>query len=162
MNYRVGGLSDLPQLKELGKKSYIEFSEVLSGEHWDKMFIFLEDESALRELILRSKVLLCEEEGELVGMVYFVPSGHEEGRYKDSWSVIRYLGVDPKYRGKGIGRKLTEMCLQEAKNSGEKFVALHTSEFMHSARNMYEEMGFQKQESFQHYGKNYWIYLLKL
>lgn len=162
MLYRLGSLSDLAGLKQLGKQSYIEFSEVLSGEHWEKMFIFLDDEEVLKGLIERSTVFICEDQGQIVGMVFFVPSGQAEGRYKKEWSVIRYLGVNPSYRGKGVGRILTEKCINLAVEKGENYIALHTSEFMHKARKMYESMGFIKHEQFVHYGKNYWIYLLQL
>ncbi len=162
MKYRKASQDDLKALMAVGKHSYGEFSKVLDGEHWEKMFIFLDNTEQLKRLIEQSQVFVADLEGELVGMVYFVPSGTAEGQYRANWSRIRYLGVHPAHRAKGIGRQLTEMCIELAKVSGEKTVALHTSEFMHTARKMYEDMGFQQTENFQHYGKKYWIYLLRL
>jgi len=122
----------------------------------------LDDEKALTDLIAESQVFVCENENEILGMIYFVPNGHSNAMYEKQWSIIRYLGVHPDHRGKGIGRILTEMCVNTARESKEKFVVLHTSEFMYSARKMYEEIGFEKKEQFVHYGKKYWTYLLQL
>jgi len=162
MKYREATISDFAQLKELGKISYSEFSEVLDGEHWEKMYIFLDDEQVLKKLIFDSKVFVCELSSKLIGMVYFVPSGSAYGKYEAEWSRIRYLGVNPEYRGRSIGKELTQLCIEEAKVRGEKFVALHTSEFMNTARKMYENLGFKQLSYFQHYGKKYWIYLLSI
>lgn len=162
MKYRKANKEDLDSLMLLGKNSYSEFSGVLDGEHWEKMFIFLDDSQQLKNLLEESTVFVAEEDGVLLGMVYFIRSGKEEGMYKANWSRIRYLGVLPDQRSRGIGKRLTELCIEAAMTNNESLIALHTSEFMHTARSMYEKMGFQKKESFQHYGKTYWIYLLEL
>ena len=47
-------------------------------------------------------------------------------------------------RGKGFGRKLTELCLKTAKELGYKKCYLETVERMTAANAMYQKMGFQK------------------
>ncbi|MEN0047230.1 MAG: GNAT family N-acetyltransferase [Bacteroidota bacterium] len=47
-------------------------------------------------------------------------------------------------RGKGFGRKLTDLCLQAAKELGYKKCYLETVERMTIANAMYQKMGFQK------------------
>ncbi|MEM8525952.1 MAG: GNAT family N-acetyltransferase [Bacteroidota bacterium] len=47
-------------------------------------------------------------------------------------------------RGKGFGRKLTELCLQTAKELGYKKCYLETVERMTAANAMYQKMGFEK------------------
>ena len=129
MLYRKGNIRDLSKLKELGKASYSEFSKVLTDGNWKKMNSFLNDEKSLAELINKSTVFICFENSEIVGMIYLMPSGNPTELFQENWSYIRYLGVNTKYRGKGIAKKLTDYCIEEAKLNGEQFVALHTSEF---------------------------------
>ena len=52
------------------------------------------------------------------------------------------VGVHPNFSGKGIGRELIKICILFAKESDEKIIVLHTSEFMNSARHLYEDLGF--------------------
>jgi ribosomal protein S18 acetylase RimI-like enzyme len=59
-------------------------------------------------------------------------------------SGIRLLAVDPAQTGKGIGRALTEACMQMAKDSGNDQVVLHTTEVMEIAWGLYERMGFKR------------------
>ncbi len=83
--------------------------------------------------------------------------------FKAEWSYIRLVGVDPDYRGKGIAKNLTEMCLEFAKKTKEKIIALHTSEFMDAARHIYESLGFKVLREIEpRLGKRYWLYTLEL
>ena len=52
------------------------------------------------------------------------------------------LVVLPEARGKGIGRVLTEKCLDCARRDHAEAVALHTSQIMQVALAMYLKMGF--------------------
>ena len=47
-------------------------------------------------------------------------------------------------RGKGLGRKVMELCLDKAKEFGYKKMYLETLEKMSAARKLYEAYGFQK------------------
>lgn len=123
---------------------------------------FLESDKALAGLIDKGIVFVCEKESDLIGMIYLVPSGNPTELFEENWSYIRYLGVNTKFRGNGIGKKLTDLCLDYAKETKEEYVALHTSEFMDGARAIYEKRGFKKTKEIEFFGKRYWIYLLKL
>lgn len=160
--YRQANTSDFIGLKALGKASYAEFSKVLSADNWAKMNGFLENDEFLLKLIKESTVFVCKNDQEIVGMIYLVPSGHPTELFKKEWSYIRFLGVNPNFRGLGIAKHLTDLCLEAAKANQEKFIALHTSEFMDAARSIYEKRGFQKIQEIEHFGKRYWIYLLEL
>jgi ribosomal protein S18 acetylase RimI-like enzyme len=73
------------------------------------------------------------------------------------------VGVNPKYRGAGISKKLTQNCIEHATKNGEEVIALHTSEFMDAARYVYESLGFKKVKELDPiFGKQYWLYQLKL
>ena len=162
LKYRKADLSDFEKLKSLGKESYSEFSKVLDKENWNKMNSYLESDIGLTKLIEQSVVYVCEKELEIIGMIYLVPSGNPTELFQKNWSYIRFLGVNTKFRGNGIGKKLTELCIEYAKETNEKYIALHTSEFMDSARAIYEKRGFIKTKEIKYLGKRYWIYLLNL
>ena len=55
---------------------------------------------------------------------------------------IRMLVVDEHARGRGVGRALTEACIERARASGLAEVVLHTTKPMRVAHEMYERMGF--------------------
>ncbi len=162
LTYRKANLSDFDQLKALGIASYSEFSKVLTSENWNKMNGFLQSEENLTNLIKQSTVFVCEKEPDIIGMIYLMPSGNPTELFQNNWSYIRFLGVHTDYRGNGIAQKLTDLCIQHAKETNEKYIALHTSEFMDAARAIYEKRGFKKTKEIEYLGKRYWIYLFEI
>lgn len=86
----------------------------------------------------------------LGGVVYFSDmsqygSGGKATQEVDS-SGIRLLAVASKARGLGVGKALTEECMNLAKQSGSKQVVLHTTGSMNVAWSMYERLGFKRSE----------------
>ena len=162
LTYRQSTIADFQQLKSLGMESYAEFSKVLTEENWAKMNSFLQSDQNLTNLINLSTVFVCEHQAKIVGMIYLVPSGNPTEFFKKEWSYIRFLGVHTKYRGLKIGKKLTEMCIAAAKKNKEKHIALHSSEFMNSARAIYEKQGFKIVKEVEYLGKQYYIYMLNV
>lgn len=162
MKFREGLHTDIEELYVLGQASYQEYASTLTASNWDKMNAFLTDKEKLSELFDQCNVFIAEEGNSLVGMIFLAPSGEENDYFDKSWSYIRYLGVHPNYRGQGIGKHLTRLCIKHAIDNKERFIALHTSEFMHAARNIYENMGFSQQRDFELFGKTYWVYLKEL
>lgn len=160
--YRRADISDINKLKSLGIESYSEFSKVLTSTNWNKMNSFLESDDNLIKLIHQSIVFVCEKELDIIGMIYLVPNGNPTELFQENWSYIRFLGVNTKFRGYGIGTKLTNLCIEYAQVTNEKYIALHTSEFMDSARAIYEKRGFKKIKEINYLGKKYWIYLFEL
>ncbi|GJM10934.1 MAG: N-acetyltransferase [Lysobacteraceae bacterium] len=61
-------------------------------------------------------------------------------------SGIRLLAVDREARGLGVGKALTEKCLNVARESGHAQVVLHTTQAMKVAWGMYERLGFARSE----------------
>jgi GNAT superfamily N-acetyltransferase len=89
-------------------------------------------------------LLVAVEDGEVVGTVtlYLAP-GSMQWRPDDA--MFRLLAVDPAARGRGIGRALLEACLERARAAGKPRMALHTTEWMVTARAMYERAGFVRE-----------------
>jgi predicted N-acetyltransferase YhbS len=91
-------------------------------------------------------VLAAMDGGDVVGTVTYVPSHVVAAAEFDDpeGAGIRMLAVDPAFRGKGLGRALTEECLRHAKAAGRTTVYLHTTPWMEAAGRMYQAMGFQR------------------
>lgn len=102
-----------------------------------------------------SEQLVAELDGQLVGGVTFFPPGKLELTTDTDglttppgWAGVRLLGVHPDARGRGIGRQLTEACIERARSLDATDVALHTTELMRVARAMYERMGFTREPAY--------------
>ncbi len=163
MNYRKGTKNDVEQLRALGLASYGQFKIVLGDEGWKKMASTCGDENTYLKLLEIAECFVCEDKGKIIGMAFLIPKGNPVAFFEAEWAYIRLVGVDPTYEGKGIGRKLTQLCIDFAKKSGEKVLVLHTSEFQNAARHIYESMGFKKfKELDPIYNKKYWLYKLDL
>ncbi len=83
----------------------------------------------------------------LGGVVYFSDmksygAGGEATTSIKNAAGIRLLAVPLKSQGCGIGRKLTQHCVDLAKASGKSKMILHTTSFMPTAWRLYESMGF--------------------
>ena len=161
--YGTGSINDLEQLLELSYLSYSQYRSALTPEHWEKLKAGLKDREKLSGLIQKSKVFTCKQGGQIIGMAYLVSSGNPTSIFDKEWCYIRMVGVHPDFRGNGIAKKLTQLCIAHAKASNEKILALHTSEYMDAARHIYEALGFQRLKELDTiFGKRYWLYTLSL
>lgn len=158
IKFREGNIEDKEQLKELAINSYGQFQKVLTEENWNKLYENLKAESSYTNILNIAKCFVCEIENEIIGVAYIVPSGNPTHIFENNWSYIRMVGVNPKYRGNGISKKLTQNCIDYATENGETIIALHTSEFMNAARHIYESLGFKKIKELKPiFGKRYWL-----
>jgi len=162
MKYREGNFDDPEQLQKLALISYGQFQNILTEENWDKLRAHITNENLFPGLLKTSKCFICEHDNEIVGMAFLVPNGNPTEIFQDDWSYIRMVGVHPNFGRKGIGKTLTQMCIDFAKSSDEKVIALHTFEYMNAARHIYESLGFKQIKELEpRYGKRYWIYKLE-
>lgn len=90
-------------------------------------------------------------EGKIAGaVVYFSDmssygSGGTATSQKNA-SGFRLLAVNPEVRGMGIGKLLTQACIEKAREDGNQQLIIHSTEFMKVAWKMYEKMGFKRSE----------------
>ena len=128
MNYRKGNNSDLEQLRELGLKSWTQFKNELTDDNWKSLSETIGSHKSYSNLLKTSECIVCENETkEIVGMAFLVPNGNPDEIYDEKWCHLRFVSVNPNYRGNGIGKKLTELCIESAIEKKEKTMALHTS-----------------------------------
>lgn len=107
---------------------------------WD---VFAQNIQKMSLLSSIGEIIVAEEEGEICGAVAYIgPHQPKAEFFEPSWPIIRMLVVNPCNRGKGIGRSLTDACIERAMRDESSVIALHTSPVMEAALNMYLRMGF--------------------
>ena len=84
--------------------------------------------------------------GELLGGVTYVggPDDPYSEELDEGEAGIRMLAVDPARHGRGVGRALTEACIERARDGGRQRVVLHTGDWMPAAKHLYELLGFER------------------
>jgi ribosomal protein S18 acetylase RimI-like enzyme len=164
LNFRSGNINDIEQLKVLGVKSWIQFKDNLTIDNWHELHKTLNNYETYADLLKISDCLICENKvKEIIGMAFLVPKGNPTEIYDEKWCHLRFVSVDPEYRGEKIGETLTKMCIEIALKNKEQTMALHTSEIMHSARHIYEKIGFKVLKEIEpRLGIKYWLYTIEL
>ena len=140
-------------------EAYEEFRSVIGTENWIRMRETLEQAS---ELTRDGELIVAVDEASTVlGLVLYVPPEAVHG--KTPIASIRSLSVSPSQRGKGIGRNLTEECINRARNVRAAAITLTTADMMTVARPMYERMGFVKDSDLGlRFGVQHARYVLRL
>ncbi len=163
ISYRCATDEDIKQLCDLKIASYSEFETKLPEDGWATLNASLHDSNKLKEVLSISHAFVGETGGRIVGVAFLVSNGNPTTIYPAEWSYIRMVGVHPDFRGKGIGKKLTCMCIDNARENGEKIIGLHTSEVMDAARHVYESLGFTVYKEIDRiFGVRYWLYKMDL
>jgi GNAT superfamily N-acetyltransferase len=119
---------------------------------------------AMAALAEHAEVLVADVDGAVAGAVaYFGPGTTPRADFfEPEWPIIRMLVVDPAARGTGIGRQLTEACIDCARRDGARLIALHTSPAMEVALAMYLKMGFVLERRVpDRFGVSYGVYVLR-
>jgi ribosomal protein S18 acetylase RimI-like enzyme len=162
-HYRTGLEADVAAMQVLARQSWGRFQPLLTTAHWQALYNNLNNPATYLSLLAKGPCIVCETQGRLIGMAFFIPSGYPDDIYAADWCQIRFVTVHPDYGGQGIGRKLTDWCMEQARQNKEHTIALHTSEMMANARHIYESMGFvQVRELAPRLGKRYWLYTMAI
>ena len=107
---------------------------------WDASFEALVAEISARFLRdfdpTAERSWIAELDGERVGSCFLTRRDEETGQ-------LRMLLVEPRARGRGIGRRLVAECVAHARRVGYRRMVLYTSQGLDSARRLYEAEGFR-------------------
>jgi ribosomal protein S18 acetylase RimI-like enzyme len=138
---------------------------------FEPMLAHYADPAAMRRRISRmsrlaadGEIILATVQDKIAGAIAYVPAGRPKAEFfAPEWPIVRMLVVDPLFRGRGLGRALTEACLARARRDGAAVIALHTSPVMAEALGLYLRMGFRRHaEAPSIFGVPYAVYLKDL
>ena len=146
---RTGGAEDKDAARSVLEAAYSEYVPAFPPENWAT---YIKDILDLEGRADESELLVAEHDGRLVGCVSYFPPGSKASypsdafseRWPDDWGAFRLLAVDPQARGLGVGRRLTDECIDRTREAGAPALGLHTTAPMKIARAMYERMGFER------------------
>lgn len=151
--------ADRARVNEVALAAFAEFS--LHYDDWPAMAAGV---SSMAALAANGEIVVAERDDTIIGAVAYIPPHAPKASFFDpAWPIIRMLVVDPRARGLGVGRALTDACLDRARRDGSSVIALHTSPIMGVALPMYLRMGFTKiKEAPPIYGVACAVYLKQL
>ena len=146
---RLAEAPDGEAARRVLRAAYSEYGSEFPAENWAP---YLEDILDLEGRAKESDLLVAELDGRVVGCVSYFPPGSKASYPTDAfsetwpsdWAAFRLLAVDPAARGRGVGRRLTDECIERARAQGAPSWGLHTTAPMRVAREMYERLGFER------------------
>jgi len=91
----------------------------------------------------RERCWIAEMDGEPVGSVFVV-------KQNESTAKLRLLILEPRARGRGLGKRLVEECVAFARAKGYRKLVLWTQSNLAAARHIYESCGFKRVKQEKH------------
>jgi len=91
-----------------------------------------------------AQLVVVEHEGELIASGYAVLKKSEPFEKHDYFSYLGFMFVDPRYRRKGINKKIIDSLIDWSKSKGIVEIRLDVFDQNHSAVLAYEKLGFNK------------------
>lgn len=98
--------------------------------------LFEQDKQAMAAAPLAEKLLVADDQGEIVGCVALRERGQRI-------CEMQQMFVDVAYRGQGIGRALATALLDDARRAGYEQMRLSTGVKQVAAQQLYRSLGFQ-------------------
>ncbi len=144
---REAKLSEFESIGTLLVKVYSQLKGFPSPEEQPAYYERLRNVGQFIELPKTKLLVALTPEGSIGGaVVYFgdmshYGSGGTATKEKNA-AGFRLLAVEPLYRGQGLGKLLTESCIQLAMSEKQHQLIIHSTKAMQTAWNMYENMGF--------------------
>ncbi len=93
-----------------------------------------------------AELIVALEDGKALGTVTWCPVGssYRELAVRPDQGEFRMLAVAPEARGRGVGRRLVQACLDRARAEGASEVVLCSMTTMTAAHGLYRSLGFER------------------
>jgi N-acetylglutamate synthase-like GNAT family acetyltransferase len=139
MNIRAATSADLDAIRRLLREYAAWLNVDLSFQGFEEELAALPGEYAPPS----GRLLVAEgEDAEIAGCVAL-------RRIDDEICEMKRLFVPERFRGSGLGRRLAEAILDEARAIGYRRIRLDTLPQMGSAQRLYESLGFREIEAYR-------------
>jgi ribosomal protein S18 acetylase RimI-like enzyme len=89
----------------------------------------------------RGRLLLASDADSIAGCIALRPMG-------ETTCEMKRLFVKPAFQGQGLGRRLAQRAISEARIMGYSTMRLDTLPVMHGAIRLYESLGFVRRSSY--------------
>jgi GNAT superfamily N-acetyltransferase len=133
---------EIPEIERMSVAAYLEYRDEAPAAIFDA---YIKDLGRLTRYWDEAEVTVVEVGGRIAGSVMFYADASSEGLgLPKEWAGFRKLAVHPAMRRHGLGRKLTERCVETAGRLGAATIGLHTVSFMKAACAIYEQSGFRR------------------
>lgn len=150
---RLAGEGDLEPARQVLRDAYAEYETWFPQANWKP---YVADILDLEGRAAQSDLIVAEDDPRIIGCVSFFPPGAKTSYPSDAfsepwpaeWAAFRLLAVHPSARLRGVGKLLTDACIERARQARAPAVGLHTTAPMAIARAMYERMGFERAPRF--------------
>ena len=127
-------LSDLDRVMEIEKASFPD-REAWSRDYFESLY-----------KIYPEGFIVAENNGKIIGYTI--------GRPKEDLAEIVSLAVDPTWRQKGVGAKLTNFLIEHFKEKGLKEISLCVRTKNKKAISFYQKLGFKILKTIKNYYRN--------
>ncbi|GET44207.1 GNAT family N-acetyltransferase [Microseira wollei] len=122
-------IHDFDDIASLSVVSYQEYADSLTPENWEIMKQTLSSISRFAE---QATFIVGEHNNRVVASVAYYSPGYSDLQiFPSNWASLRLLAVLPEYRGRGIGKALTQTCIERAKRDGAEVIGLYTRATSH-------------------------------
>ena len=130
--------AELDQVVGLMIEAYREYAAGLPAGAWE---MYEADIADVRGRLDHSRLIVCDDGGELIGAVTFYPPGGFE-LLPEGLAYFRLLAVPPSQRRRGVARALVDETIARARTLGAAALAIHTTPAMAAGTALYESIGF--------------------
>lgn len=135
--------TDAPAVNRIALSAYAEYKTNFTD------WIAFERSVGTMSRFAETAEIVVAEADELVGAVVYVGPNVAKSAVFGQAPAIRMLSVSPTFRGRGVGRALTQACIDRAARDGSQRIGLHTSPAMATALSLYLAMGFVKAQDIE-------------
>jgi ribosomal protein S18 acetylase RimI-like enzyme len=138
---------DLDDTSALIGAAFSEFRRLVPDDLFER---YIQDSMAIDLSLQDRAVFVAEGGGRIVGTVTFYSDASRTGLdLPEEWASFRTLAVHPGARRQGIANQLVALCVALAERQSPT-LAIHTGEFMTSARRLYTRFGFERSPEHDH------------
>lgn len=142
---RTARAHEFDTINSLTRLAYEQYATIMAPIAWEGLRSAID--AALASSDARIERIIALREGQIVGSVMLFSPGlnlHKDANAGAEWPELRMLAVHPDERGRGLGQRLVEACIERVRANGGEWLGLHSSASLKAAIRLYERLGFER------------------